>query len=105
MVRFLEDIQFKDFSHAASLHSQEDQSKKDIPGLIESKFKIKPELLDIKGFQVLRLDVMSTGDRAKALCNVQVKLLNSERDVKELEMVFFFKLQNGEWFMDLQSSL
>ena len=104
--RFLEDIQFKDFVHAATFHTAEDRKIKDIPHLIEEKFHIKPELLDIKSFEVLRVDVMSNGLRAKALTKVFVRVLNAEQNIREIEATFVFKKEpDGQWYMDLQSSL
>lgn len=106
MRRFLEDIKFKDFVHAATLHTAADRKVKDIPRLIEDKFQIKPELMDIRDFEVLRVETMSTGHRAKVLVKVFVKLLNSNQDVREVDAVFFFKKDtDGRWYMDLQSSL
>jgi hypothetical protein len=104
--RFLEDIQFKDFAHAATFHTEQDRKVKDIPKLIEEKFQIKPELLDIRSFEILRVDIMSNGKRAKVLTKVFVKVLNAEQKVREMEAAFFFKQEaGGKWFMDLQSSL
>jgi hypothetical protein len=106
MRRFLEDIQFKDFVHAATFHTPEDRKLKNIPQLIEDKFKIKPEMMDIRTFEILRVEPMSTGTRAKVLTKVFVKLLNANEPVKEMDAVFFFKKQpDGQWYMDLQSSL
>src|SRR5690242_5570597 len=62
---FLEAIQFKDFVRAATNHSDKDQAGRDIPRLIEAKFQVKPELLDIKSFEILRVDLAGKGDRAK----------------------------------------
>lgn len=108
--RFLEDIQFKDFTHAGSFHTEEDQKKKDIPALIERKFGIKPEQLDIRHFEVLRIDISSSGDRAKALTRTTSKVLNSKQvtgkeQVREVDIVWYWKKVDGKWFMDLQSSL
>jgi hypothetical protein len=106
MRRFLEDIQFKDFTHAATFHTAEDRKLRNIPQLIEDKFKIKPELMDIRDFEILRVEPMSTGQRAKVLTKVFVKVLNINEPVKEMDAVFFFKKQpDGKWYMDLQSSL
>lgn len=106
MRRFLEDVQFKDFTHAATFHTAEDRKTKDIPRLIEEKFHVKPELLDIKDFDVLRVELMSTGSRAKVHVKTFVKLLNSDQAVRETEAVFYFKREpDGRWYMDLQSSL
>lgn len=102
---FLEGIQFKDFARAAKVHSDKDQEGRDIPKLLEAKFQIKPELLDIKGFEILRIDLTHAGERAKVLTKVHVKLLNSGEPIREVEAVFYFKKEPSGWVMDLQSSL
>lgn len=102
---FLEGVQFKDFQRAAKVHSDKDQEGKNIPELIERKFMIKPELLDIKSFEILHIDLTHAGERAKVLTKVHVRLLNSGEPIKELESIFYFKKEADQWFMDLQSSL
>lgn len=108
---FLTDIQYKDFERAAQHHSEEDQAKKDIPKLIEAKFHVKPEALDIRHFEVLRVDLAPTNDRAKAVCTVTVVYLNAPASLgisgpKDYDVVLYFKkADDGQWWMDLQSSL
>lgn len=102
---FLEGVQFKDFKRAAKVHSEKDQEGKNIPELIEKKFMIKPELLDIKSFEIVHIDLTHAGERAKVLTKVHVRLLNSGEPIKEVEAVFYFKKEEGQWVMDLQSSL
>ena len=101
---FLEDIQFKDFETAASYHTSEDQEKVDIPKLIERLFKIKPELLDIMKFEITDVHVDSSGNRARVKTHTTVKILNSD-ELKEPDLVFYWKKENGQWYMQLESSL
>ncbi|MBI3892334.1 MAG: hypothetical protein HY303_12495 [Candidatus Wallbacteria bacterium] len=109
--RFLEDVQFKDFDHASGFHTEEDRKKKKIPQLIEEKFLTKPEFLDIRHFEILRLEISSAGDRARVLTRTTMKQLNSEQlrggkeDVKNVDTIWYWKKTGGKWFMDLQSSL
>lgn len=109
--RFLEDVKFKDFTHAATFHTEEDRKKKNIPQLIEEKFLTKPEFLDVRAFEVLRIDISSSGDRAKALTRTTMKHLNSEQlrdgkeDVRNLDIIWYWKRIDGRWYMDLSSSL
>jgi hypothetical protein len=109
--RFLEDVQFKDFPHASTFHTDEDRKKKNISQLIEEKFLTKPELLDIRSFEILRIDLSSTGDRAKVLTRSTAKHLNSEQlregkdDVRNIDIIWYWKKVNGRWFMDLVGSL
>ena len=104
MERFLNDVKFKDFAHAALFHTVEDREKHDIPSLIEKKFLVKPEQLDIGAFEVLTVEVMETGDRAKVRTMVHVKLLNTKED-RDVDSIFYWKKVDGVWFMDLSSSL
>ncbi len=101
---FLSDIQFKAFERAAQYHAPEDRSKRDIPKLIEDKFAVKPEALDIRHFEVLRVDVSEDGARAKSLCQASVKFLNTDQ-LRDFELVLYWKKVGEEWWLDLQSSL
>ncbi len=103
-MRFLEDIRFKDFAHAALFSSDEDRARKDIPTLLEKKFVIKPEFLDISSCRVRKVELMETGKRAKAYCTVHVKALNTGRE-KDVELILYWKRKDSGWYMDLQSSL
>lgn len=104
MRRFLDDLKFKDFDHAATFHTAEDREKKDIPTLIEKKFAVKPELLDIRAHDVLAVEIMPTGERAKVRTVVNVTLLNTGK-TRDADAVFYWKKVDGVWYMDLQSSL
>ena len=104
MIRFIQDIQFKDFKHAATFHTDKEQAEKDIPKMIEKRFVVKPELLDIKTFDVLGVELNPAGDRAKVRTQWHIKLLNSDK-TKDVDVIFYWKKIDGKWFMDLQSSL
>jgi hypothetical protein len=101
---FLRSIQFKDFTRASTLHTDADRAKRDLPQLIEKKFAVPPELLDIRHFEVVRIDVWPEGNRAKSVNAVTVKLLNS-KEIRDVELVLYWKKNEGRWYMDLQSSL
>lgn len=108
--RFLEDIQYKDFAHASTFHTEEDRKKKDLPKLLEEKFLVKPELLDIRSFEILQVELHSSGDRARVKTKTTAKILNSEQssgkeDVKNIESLWYWKKLGSKWFMDLSSSL
>ena len=104
MKRFIEDIQFKDFSHAATFHSNSDQAEEDIPKKIEKRFVVKPELLDIKAFDILGVELNDLGKRAKVRTQWHVKLLNSD-ERRDVDVIFYWYKKDGKWFMDLKSSL
>jgi len=104
-IKFLEDLQFKDFQRAASYHSNEDRKKVNIPILIERMFQVKPETLDILRFEVQKVDIDSTGQRAKVKTKTYCKILNAN-EFREPEIIlYWFKDPTEGWVMELESSL
>lgn len=104
-LKFMEDLRFKDFQHAASYHSTEDRKKVNIPQLIEQWFAVKPETLDIMRYEIQRVDIDSTGKRGRVKLKTVIKILNAN-EIKEPEMMlYFFKDPAEGWIMELESSL
>lgn len=102
---FLEDLQFKDFDKAATYHSSEDRKKVDIPRLIERLFATKPEFLDIMRYEIKKIEIDSSGDRAKVKTETVIKILNTGK-VREPEVMLYWKKDPKEgWVMKLESSL
>lgn len=104
-IDFLEDLQFKDFEKAASYHSAEDRKDVDIPKFIERVFAIKPEFLDIMRYEILKVDIDRSGDRARVKTRTVIKILNT-KEVKEPEVILYWRKDPAEgWVMELESSL
>ena len=103
---FLEDIQFKDFNHAASYHAPDKRDSVDIPYLLERLFLQKPESLDIMDYEIVFAKIDSTGRRARVKARVKVKNL-LRGDIRDQEFVLFFHRDAPEspWYMELESSL
>lgn len=101
---FLEAVRFKDFNRAASFHHPETLQEKDVPKLIEKKFLVKPEALDISAYEILRVDLDSARTRGRALCSVTVKALNTDKR-RDIEVIFYWLKRDGTWYMTLESSL
>ncbi|HPZ09904.1 MAG TPA: hypothetical protein PL110_17565 [Candidatus Eremiobacteraeota bacterium] len=105
IIDFLEDIEFKDFKKAATYHTPEDQKHVNIPKLIEEKFFVKPEFLDITKYEVKEIEIDRSGKRAKVKTRTIFKVLNTGK-IKDLEIIFYFqKNDDGKWYMQLKSSL
>ena len=128
---FLTDLQFKDFEKAASYHTLLDSKKANIPKLIEKLFAVKPELLNIREFEIVKVEMDPDGKRAKAFFRSTGEILNTAKDdkpnkEKEVEgILYWHKLPSSEgapgaptmtttdpaaaeaekWFMKLESSL
>ena len=103
---FLEDIQFKDFARAARYHSPDEQDDVDIPFLLERLFALKPELLDIMEYEILFVDVDSSGLRARTKARVKFKNLLQGK-IEDREMLLYWQRETREapWHMQLESSL
>lgn len=81
--RFMEDLQYKDFSKAALYHTYEDQQKADIGQLIQRMFLVKPEQLNIRNVRIVGVDFDSSGDRARAFVTCTNEVLNSGDKAKD----------------------
>jgi hypothetical protein len=104
-LKFLEDLKFKDFQKAASYHSAEDRKTVNIPALIERMFAVKPETLDIMRYEVQKVEIDSSGLRARVKTKTVFKVLNAN-DIREPEiMLYWFKDPTEGWVMELESSL
>lgn len=103
---FWEDIQFKDFEKAATYHAPDKQESVDIPYLLQRLFLQKPELLDIMRYEIVMVDLDSSGLRARVKTRVKVKNLVNEK-IMERDLMLFWKREREDqpWYMDLESSL
>ena len=103
---FLEDIQFKDFKKAASYHAPGERATVDIPYLIERLFLVKPEQLDIMGWEILFSKVDSTGLRGRVKSRVKIKdLMRNELHERELVLYYYRNSRSDPWRMRLETSL
>lgn len=104
-IDFLEDLQYKDFDKAASYHLSAERTKVDIPMMIERLFAVKPEFLDIMRYEVKKVEIDRSGDRAKVFTHTVVKVLNTGK-IREPEVIFYWHKDPKEgWVMKLESSL
>lgn len=101
---FMEDIRYKDFDASAQYSLPEQRGKYDLAALVEGLFKVKPEFLDVQSYEVLSTDLDSQGERARVHMKANVKLLNTD-ELREPELILYFKKQSGEWYMDYATSL
>lgn len=103
---FWEDIQFKDFTQAASYHHPDKQDTVDIPYLLQRVFLVKPEALDIMGYEIVMADLDSSGNRARIRTRIKAKDLIREK-VMDRELMLFFQRESADspWYMVLEDSL
>jgi hypothetical protein len=103
---FWEDIQFKDFTAAASYHDPATRDEVDIPFLLERIFAVKPEMLDIMEYEIVFAEVDSSGLRARIKTRLKVKEL-VRGQIREQEVILYFHRTSleSDWFMVLESSL
>lgn len=87
---FMEDLQFKDFKRAASYHSKLERDRLDIGRSLESLFLVKPELLDIQRYEIVRTNVDSTGERATTVVRMVAQRLNMDEEPKEKDLKLYW---------------
>lgn len=111
-IDFVEDIQFKDFQKASTYHLEKTQKERDIPGMIQRLFRIRHEVLDITGYEVLEVDLDRSKTRGRVKVQIFFRVLGDKvvRDnmeaKREGEMIlYWFRAADGTWTMELESSL
>lgn len=88
--RFVEDLQFKDFRSSSLYHHRLEQGRVDIGRALERLFLVKPELLDIQSYRIVRAEVDSTGDRARVLVNTRFRRLNQKDEPEEADLMLYW---------------
>ncbi|MFC4995007.1 hypothetical protein [Rubritalea tangerina] len=105
-MKFMEDIEFKDYQNAASYHHPELQSTVDIPFLIHRLFKVKPEAMDIMEYEPVFAKLDSSKLRGRVKMRVKVKLLAQENIITRELMLFYSRdTPTSPWYMILEDSL
>ena len=103
---FWEDIQFKDFDKAATYHPPELQETVDIPFLIQRLLVVRPEMLDILEYEVVMVDIDSSGNRARVRTRLKVKEL-ARGKIREKQVMLYFRRESPDapWTMRLEDSI
>ena len=87
---FVEDLQFKDFRQAGLYHHKLERDRLDIGRALESLFLVKPEMLDIRDYKIVRTEVDSKAGRAKSLVRTRYKVLNKDQEPQEKEILVYW---------------
>lgn len=103
---FWEDIQFKDFDKAATYHEESLQEEVDIVFLLDRLYGVPPESIDIQHYEVVFVDVDSSGLRARVKTRVKALELGREK-VRDQEVILYYYRESPDapWFMKLEDSL
>lgn len=87
---FMEDLQYKDFRSSALYHHADDQGRIDIGRALEELFVVKPELLDIMDFRFKKVQVDSSGERARVLVETRYRVLNKDDKPQRAELMLYW---------------
>ena len=103
---FWEDIQFKDFDQAATYHEEALQDEVDIVYLLDRLYGVPPEGIDIQAYEIVFIDIDSSGLRARVKCRVKALELAKEK-VRDQEIILYFYRESPDdpWYMKLEDSL
>ena len=88
--RFMEDLQFKDFRSSALYHHHLDQDRVDVGRMLEALFMVKPEMLDIREYRIVKAEIDSTGNRARVHLNTKFQRLNVASKPEEGEIILYW---------------
>ena len=88
--KWMEDLQFKDFRSSGLYHHKLDRGRVDIGRALERLFLVKPELLDIKDYELVSTDVDSTGRRARVKVRTRYKRLNKDKKPQEATLMLYW---------------
>ncbi len=92
--KFLADVQFKDFRQASLYHHKLERDRVDIGRTIEKLFLMKPEMLDIREFRIIKSEV--DGSRARVHLEVKFQRLNVKDKPEEGEIILYFMKRNPD---------
>lgn len=92
--KFLSDVQFKDFRQAALYHHKLERGRVDIGRTIEKLFLLKPEMIDIREFRIVKSAI--DGNRARVHMNAKFQRLNMKKEPEEGEIVLYFLKRNPD---------
>jgi hypothetical protein len=95
-MQFMEDLQFKDFRRSASYHHKLERDRVDIGKTLERLFLIKPEMLDIREYRIVKAEVDSTGKRARVHINTKFQRLNMKDEPEESELILYWMKRNPD---------
>ncbi|MFU8806350.1 MAG: hypothetical protein ACNA8W_21240, partial [Bradymonadaceae bacterium] len=94
--QFLEDLQFKDFRSSSLYHHRLEQGRVDVGRSLERLFAIKPEMLDIIDYRVVKADVDSSENRARVLVNTRFRRLNMKDEPEEADVMLYWIKRHPE---------
>lgn len=87
---FMQDLQFKDFRQSGLYHHQLERGRLDIGRSVERLFLLKPELLDIQDYRIVKSEIDSSGMRGRTLLRVRFKKLNISKEPEDKDIVLYW---------------
>jgi len=87
---FMEDLQFKDFRSSSLYHHELERDRVDVGRTLEKLFLVKPELLDILDYKIVKLEIDKSGDRARVLLRTKYKRLNYDEKPQDGEALLYW---------------
>lgn len=88
--RFMEDVQFKDFRQSSLYHHELERDRVDVGRSIEQLFMVKPEMLDLMEYRIVKSEVDSTGDRARVKVRTRYEILNKGDGPQDGELLLYW---------------
>ncbi len=103
VLKFWEDLKFNDPRSASKLLLPARQDIALVNNFLSQTFHGNPESLDVTGFEIVEIEIDSTGRRARAKSKVLANLLTENRPI-QIETMFFLRKVKSKWYLDLSGS-
>lgn len=87
---FMEDLQFKDFRQAGLYHHKLERDRVDLGRSLERLFLVKPEMLDIQEYRIVKSSIDSKGTRGRTLVRTKFKRLNIAKEPEEKDLILYW---------------
>lgn len=88
--KWMEDLQFKDFRSSGLYHHKLDRGRVDIGRALERLFLVKPEMLDIIDYRLVKTELDSSGRRARVKVQTRYKKLNYDKEPQEGSLMLYW---------------
>ncbi len=105
---FWEDIKFKDIESASKVLHADKQNKEEILNFLSKIFGTSPANLDLISYEIEKLELDSTGKRARVKVTATAQHLQKQEDLEDIKVnVMLFFRQHAEdqkWFLEIDHS-
>ena len=106
VLKFWEDIKFKDLKNAAKILPPNQDDLINIKNFLQRIFNSEAKILDVVSYKIKTLELDSTTKRARVKTKIIANNLQTGKKINRTVMLFFYRINinNKSWFLELANS-